>query len=265
MPEPMVALSGCRIDRAHGGRVEIVEASPANRRFPGRVTQTFGVCLKTGPAHRVIADGREIIYPEDSLCVRSPGCVWSTEGTGPVGFVSVDLDSSLLPAGFVATRMRFARRSLLPDFRRIVRALRTTPSDARCEMVVTNLVLGLARAGLLDADELRQSAASRISRQTREALEQLSGPLTIATLARELGISRFVLLRRFKIDFGITPHAFLLRLRVDRARNRLARGSDLADVAHELGFSDQAHFTRVFKKIVGITPGDYARRVRTVS
>jgi AraC-like DNA-binding protein len=265
MPLQTVALHGCRIDRALGSRVEIVEAPPADRRFPARVTESFGVCLKVGPAHRVSADGRDVVYPEDTLCVRSPGCVWATETTGPVGFLSIDLDPSLLPAGFVETRMRFARPSLLPNLFRTAGALRAARSDGHHDEIVSNLVLGLAGAGLLDADELRQSATARISARTREALEQASGrPPSIADLAADLGTSRFALLRRFKSDFGITPHAFVLRVRIDRARERIARGSDLADVAHDLGFADQSHFTRVFKKIVGVTPGEYARRVRAV-
>ncbi len=77
------ALCGCRIDRALGGRVELVEASRANRRFPLRVTESLGVCLKVGPAHRVMADGCEVVYPEDAICVRPPGCVWSADATGP--------------------------------------------------------------------------------------------------------------------------------------------------------------------------------------
>jgi AraC-like DNA-binding protein len=183
-----------------------------------------------------------------------------------VGFVSVDLDPCLLPAGFVASSMRFARPSLLPDLRRIITSLRANRSAAHHEEIVTGLVLALARAGLLEADELRHSATARISARAREALEGAPGtPPSIVELARDLGTSRFALLRRFKHDFGITPHAFVLRLRVERARDRLARGSDLAALAHELGFADQAHFTRVFKKVVGITPGAYAHRVHAVS
>jgi AraC-like DNA-binding protein len=266
MPEQTIALSGCRIDRTLGGRVEIVEASPANRSFPTRVTLSFGVCLKVGPAHHVLADGRDVVYPEHAFCVRSPGCVWSTAATGRVGFLSVDLDPSLLPAGFIEARMRFAKRSLLPDLRRIVTSLRASRTEAHRDEILTDLVLGVARAGLLEADELRESATGRVSARVREALERAPGPPpSIADLADDLGTSRFALLRRFKSDFGVTPHAFLLRLRVERARDRLARGGDLAEVAQDLGFADQPHFTRVFKKIVGITPGDYARRVRTVS
>ena len=61
--------------------------------------------------------------------------------------------------------------------------------------------------------------------------------------------------------YGLTPHAYHLNLRVNEAKARLARGEDLATVAQECGFCDQGHFTRVFARCVGMTPGAYRRLV----
>src|SRR5262249_13544224 len=89
--ESTLAIAGCSIERVHRGQVEIVAGAPANRAFPDRLTESLGVCLKFGPDHEVMADGRERRYPRDAVCVRAPGCIWSTRSTGPVGFVSIDL------------------------------------------------------------------------------------------------------------------------------------------------------------------------------
>jgi hypothetical protein len=97
-----IALDGCRIERAVDGRVEIVTADCRNRTFPDRVTESLGVCLKFGPDHEVRADGRNLRYPRDTICVRPPGCVWSTAATEPVGFLSIDIEPTLLPPGGVA-------------------------------------------------------------------------------------------------------------------------------------------------------------------
>jgi AraC-like DNA-binding protein len=89
----------------------------------------------------------------------------------------------------------------------------------------------------------------------------MAAPPSLQELADAVGANRFVLLRQFRHRVGLPPHAYVLRLRVDRARSLLARGADIADVAFLLGFSDQSHFSRLFKRVVGIPPGDYRRRV----
>jgi hypothetical protein len=71
-------------------RIEVVSAAGARRRFPPRVSTTLGICLKHGPAHEVTVNGRRLVYPADAICVREPGCVWSSEPT-TVGFLSVDI------------------------------------------------------------------------------------------------------------------------------------------------------------------------------
>ena len=77
----LIALAGCTIWRPplENGSVEIVSADSRPRRFPTRVTESLGICVKTGTAHAVRADGRPLVYPADSVCVRPPGCVWESE------------------------------------------------------------------------------------------------------------------------------------------------------------------------------------------
>jgi hypothetical protein len=122
--DEVVALAGCRVVRpsALAGTVEIVTASPEPRGFPTRVNEGLGVCLKLGPAHTVISDGRRASYPEDSVCVRDPGCVWSSE-VAAVGFVSIDIAPAVLPRGLRYSPMRFLRPAALPDVRLLAQQL----------------------------------------------------------------------------------------------------------------------------------------------
>lgn len=82
---------------------------------------------------------------------------------------------------------------------------------------------------------------------------------SLETLSSELGLSRFQALRLFRQHYGITPHAYQLHLRVALARRSLRAGGSLAEVAVSCGFVDQSHFTKQFKRLMGITPGQYAR------
>ncbi|APU32703.1 AraC family transcriptional regulator [Ectopseudomonas alcaliphila JAB1] len=76
-------------------------------------------------------------------------------------------------------------------------------------------------------------------------------------LARVCGVDRFRLSRAFKAAFGIAPHGYLIQLRLVRARRLLALGTAPADVASDLGFADQSHLGRWFRRANGLTPGAY--------
>lgn len=81
--------------------------------------------------------------------------------------------------------------------------------------------------------------------------------IPVALLGRLAGVSAFQLIRRFKREFGLTPHAFQLDQRINRTRELLKRGDSLADVAYVSGFSDQSHFQRTFVPRVAATPAQY--------
>ncbi|MDA8382546.1 MAG: AraC family transcriptional regulator [Betaproteobacteria bacterium] len=83
--------------------------------------------------------------------------------------------------------------------------------------------------------------------------------VTLDELATVAGIGRFRLLRAFQRRFGVPPHTYQTQLRIERARAMLRKGMTPAMVSTEVGFCDQSHFTRHFKKIIGVTPSEYAR------
>lgn len=102
---------------------------------------------------------------------------------------------------------------------------------------------------------------SRLAGQIRPALECLraapSSSFSLEELARLTAMSRYQMIRAFRAVTGMTPHAWQLNLRINLARDRLRDGQAISAVAQHLGFADQAHFQRVFKAHVGVTPGRY--------
>ena len=105
-------------------------------------------------------------------------------------------------------------------------------------------------------DRAEHAAVRRARRHLSERWDQR---VTLAELAAASGLSRFELVRRFREQNGVTPHAFQSNLRIDHARRLLAAGDAPAAVAAACGFADQPHLTRVFKRAVGVSPGRYAR------
>lgn len=83
--------------------------------------------------------------------------------------------------------------------------------------------------------------------------------LPLAELAAVANLSRYQLIRQFRAEFGMTPHAYQLDVRINHARQLLRRGAAPADVAQQLGFADQSHFHRAFRQRVALTPRAYQR------
>jgi AraC-like DNA-binding protein len=129
---------------------------------------------------------------------------------------------------------------------------------------LTERVLRLA-AGLFEADDLPHHCSTpahrRLADSARELLAEDPTRATVEGLARELGVSRSHLSRVFHAETGETLTRFRRRLRIRAALDRIEAGAtDLASVAADLGFADQAHLTRSMQAELGEPPS----RVRAV-
>ena len=99
-------------------------------------------------------------------------------------------------------------------------------------------------------------------RRARERLDaDLSGQAALAELAAIAGLPTVRLLRGFRRAFGCTPHVYSTARRIACAKRALVGGEAIADVAVRFGFCDQSHFTRVFHRWTGTSPGRFASAV----
>lgn len=81
--------------------------------------------------------------------------------------------------------------------------------------------------------------------------------INIAQMSEKVHVSQYHMIRKFSSENGLTPHKFQLQCRVRKAQELLVSGMKVVDVATTLGFCDQSHLCRVFKKQVGISPEEY--------
>lgn len=101
----------------------------------------------------------------------------------------------------------------------------------------------------------------QVAHRAREYLhDHLHHDIGMDELALACGVDRFRLTRAFKSAFGLPPHAYLVQLRLARARHLLAKGAQPADAASALGFADQSHLGRWFVRAYGLTPAAYRKR-----
>ena len=106
-------------------------------------------------------------------------------------------------------------------------------------------------------------ALARLCRVRDLLRECHSQPLTLGDCAEEVELSPWHLLRTFRAAFGETPHAYLTRVRIDRAARLIAlTGRSVTDVCFDVGFASLGSFSTLFKRHTGWSPAAYRRRAR---
>ncbi|RIQ20396.1 AraC family transcriptional regulator [Jiangella rhizosphaerae] len=129
-------------------------------------------------------------------------------------------------------------------------------------LLLTTLAgLGSRHGGVRREHAARRRAGARQAAAARDVLEsRLVDPPSLDELAGLVGIGRFALMRAFRRRYGLPPHAYLTQQRVRRACALLETGHPPAAVAVAVGFADQAHLTRHFRRMIGVPPGQYRRK-----
>ena len=102
------------------------------------------------------------------------------------------------------------------------------------------------------------SSAAQAALRIRDLLDDgYASPLTADDLAAAADCSRYAAYRAFSATFGLAPSDYQRQLRLREARRLLGTGMPTAQVATDVGFADQAHLTRWFRRCYGVTPGAY--------
>lgn len=126
--------------------------------------------------------------------------------------------------------------------------------------ILTTLITRHAQPGPEPASACLSHPAVKRAREYLEAHFDLNPDLD--QLSQVAGLSRYHLVRVFTRDTGLPPHAFLDQLRIKQAKKQIKEGHPISQVALMTGFGDQSHLNRVFKKLTGITPGQYSKAVQ---
>ncbi|PWI18731.1 AraC family transcriptional regulator [Streptomyces sp. Act143] len=230
---------------------------------------TVGVCV--GGSEIIDYRGGHIRTGPGSIVVLAPGEV-HTGGPGNAtdgyAYRALYAETPLLADGTLG--FPHFREPLIDDPELAAALLRThtalsaRPDPLEAESRLPWLLTALARrhSTARPADD-RLPGADRIARVVRDRLaDELLDPPSLALLGAELGLSRYQLLRAFRTTMGLPPYAWLAQYRVHRARTLLESGLRPAEAAAAVGFADQAHLTRWFRRVLGVTPAAYRNSVQ---
>lgn len=115
---------------------------------------------------------------------------------------------------------------------------------------------------LSDADDTKEETIISTDQdnllKAKQFIEnQFATIISLEELAKLCHMSKFTLIRQFTKHFGVTPYQYLQTIRIKESKKWLSSGEELSTVSFKVGFSDQSHFSRVFKSLIGITPKQY--------
>jgi len=130
--------------------------------------------------------------------------------------------------------------------------------EQKLKAYLTRLFLQLDQQNQSTEDLLPANPLYQVAAYLSEHCEE---DRAIDSISAEFGYSAGYLVRAFKRHFNMTPHAYRLNRRVQLGQQALKQGEAISAVAQTTGFSDQAHFQRVFKQRVAATPDQYRRSV----
>lgn len=135
------------------------------------------------------------------------------------------------------------------------------------DIMAQNLALQLLRTHSTEhrnENHAKRAMTRAKLRQTLDFIEaRLSTDISVDDIARELGMSSFHFSHCFKSDMGVSPYQYVLKMRLERAASLLrSTVLPIIQIANDLGFPSQSHFTTTFKKGFGATPSSYRQQFR---
>jgi AraC-like DNA-binding protein len=136
-------------------------------------------------------------------------------------------------------------------------------SELECESCFTWTLAMLIKkyADLRIQEQPLGNEKESIERARRYIDENFSQGISLNQLAAQVSLSPYYLLRAFRAEVGMPPHAYQESVRIRHAQRLIESGKPLAEVAAVIGFSSQSHLTFRFKRIIGVTPGKYAEQI----
>jgi len=255
--------------------VRALHAYYVHQAFPRHSHDYYVICLIEHGLQSFTHGGTKHLTAAGGVILLNPGAVHTGEAAAPQGFeyraiypTVAHMDSAI--AEYTGRRQGLPFFAAIPmnapALTRAVRALHqalatdTSPLESESRFVWT---LGQIIGRHADTHPVERYLGHerRAVRQARECLRaHLGERITLTQLAAQVGYSPYHLLRVFSREVGMPPHAYLESVRMRHAQQLLAAGTPLVQVALESGFGSQSHFTSRFKRVIGVTPGQYVSR-----
>ena len=257
------------------GRVDVLQARYYGRAFAPHWHEEYAVGLITGGVEQFEYRGVTHRAGLDEIILMDSGEVHTGESWDERGFAFRMLyipESTFREAAagsWKATGTLSFRKTVMSD-ENLLQALSQVHAaihGGNSALEQESLILGAAGQILERAGSWKNAVADTFAplavRRARDYLQDhLFADISLDQLASVAGLSKYHFLRQFRAELGLPPHSYQLQERILRAKS-LLRTLEPVEVAVICGFADQSHFHRVFRSLVGTTPGRYAEQFRS--
>ncbi len=258
-----------------GGRVEMSRGIGVTHVYPWHWHEELQIsALEEGPGYLAFR-GRELSTPEGSLLFVPPGEVHKNRHATPAGctYRTLSVAPELVARAAGRGERAFSLREPVVRDRELFRLFVATharleelPSRTTGDALLLRLLEEMFRrtSGMRCHEGCGREERLGIRRVREYLIQRYAENVALEDLSRVANLSPFHLHRVFTREVGMSPHAFQTQVRIARAKILLHQGRPLRAVAADTGFADQSHFTREFKRFVGLTPGAFrSDRVRS--
>jgi len=257
------------------GNLEFLHATFVSHSFPRHTHETFAIGVIERGVQATYYAGSTHIAAAGDICLVNPGEVhtgFSPHESGwtyRVFYPEVSLLQKAADAGSERNRQAphfpspvIKDQLLSQNIHVFLKLLEESDISLERESLLLSVLTQMIQrhADIGENSSAHWKKERRIVKTVLEYLDaHFTKNVTLSELTDITDMSEFHLLRLFRGEVGLPPHAYLIQKRINYAKSLLSQRLTIAQTALEAGFTDQSHFTRRFKKIMGITPGQYCR------
>ncbi len=220
--------------------------------------------------------GSKFVTSSGGIILINPGAVHTGEAVDERGFEMRSFYPATSKMGMAAEELtgrhrglpffkdvqiydHWATKSILSLHKSMFDGSSSLETESQYLWLMTQLIERYADASFTEPKLGREKKA--IEKACRYIEENFANGVSLDELAQHVAFSPYYFLRVFHAEVGMPPYQYLESIRVRHAQRLIESGKPLAEVTIETGFSSQSHMTRHFKRIIGVTPGQYAHEI----
>lgn len=258
------------------GGIETVEANFQHQNFSKHSHETYTINIIERGCQRFLSAGKNFTAPEHSIILVNADEVHTGQSGTDNGWSYRGLSFSESQFSQLASDIGLSHNfapyfvhavvedeKIVSELRLLFNTLAQSDNTLLRETMINGVLTRLMLKHGKNKIEIKNQQASHFKlEQVRQYIhEHLDENISLTFLAKLCDFSPYYLVRQFQKNYGFPPHAYQIQQRLQQSKILLRQGLKVIQVATQIGFYDQSHFHRHFKKAHGIAPRQYARQV----